>query len=118
MQRCKTRVPGSTIEPNIMAQTIPYCPICRKTRDAGLEALKSKPKSKGKGKAQWGSENEDEENEWGGGEPGIMKVRSITSSDGYGLINSRISHSLAKLLISSLMNAYSKIEKRWIYWSS
>jgi NAD-dependent histone deacetylase SIR2 len=69
-------VPGSTIEPNIMSQTIPYCPICRTTRDTELEVLKSKPKSKGTAKAQWGSESEDEENEWGGGEPGIMKVRN------------------------------------------
>jgi hypothetical protein len=59
-----------------MSQTIPYCPVCRKTRDAELEVLKSKPKSKGKAKAQWGSESEDEESEWGGGEPGIMKVRN------------------------------------------
>jgi NAD-dependent histone deacetylase SIR2 len=79
MQRCKTRVPGSTIEPNIMSQTIPYCPICRKNRDTELEAIRSKPKSKGKGKAQWGSESEDEESEWGGGEPGIMKVRDLRS---------------------------------------
>jgi hypothetical protein len=65
-----------------MSQTIPYCPICRKTRDTELEAIKSKPKSKGKAKAQWGSESEDEENGWGGGEPGIMKVRfPITSDD-------------------------------------
>jgi len=74
IQRCKTRVPGSTIEPSILSQTIPYCPICRKNRDVELEAFRAKPKSKGKGKAQWGSESENEEDEWGGGEPGIMKV--------------------------------------------
>jgi ribosomal protein L44E len=62
-----------------MSQTIPYCPICRKKRDAELEAIKSKPKSKGKAKARRGSESEDEGDAWGGGEPGIMKVRDLHS---------------------------------------
>ena len=62
-----------------MSQTIPHCPICSKSREAELERKASrKPNGKGKGKAKWGSDSEDDddENEWGGGEPGIMKVRS------------------------------------------
>jgi NAD-dependent histone deacetylase SIR2 len=60
-----------------MSQTVPFCPICRKNRDVELQTLKSKSKSNGKGKGKasgWGSESDEEESEWGGGEPGIMKV--------------------------------------------
>ncbi|OCF30402.1 NAD-dependent histone deacetylase SIR2 [Kwoniella heveanensis BCC8398] len=78
--RCKTRVPGQTIEPYIMAQKIPFCGTCRQQRDAELEIKRAqkqaKKKSKGKAKASWDDEDEDEtgeEDEWGGGEPGIIK---------------------------------------------
>ncbi|KAK8847568.1 hypothetical protein IAR55_005427 [Kwoniella newhampshirensis] len=79
--RCKTRVPGPTIEPYIMAQKVPYCGTCRETRDRGLEIRRARKeaakKSKLKGKAkEWdsGSEEEDSDgSEWGGGEPGIIK---------------------------------------------
>ncbi|KAK4688847.1 hypothetical protein P7C73_g1254, partial [Tremellales sp. Uapishka_1] len=76
LQRCKTRVPGPTIEPYIMSSQIPYCGTCRSARDAEIElAQKAKGKGKGKAKAtQWGSDSEEEdETGWGGGEPGIMK---------------------------------------------
>ncbi|WVF69606.1 hypothetical protein IAT40_004384 [Kwoniella sp. CBS 6097] len=78
--RCKTRVPGQTIEPYIMSQQIPYCGTCRKQRDAEVEIKRAqkalKKKSKGKGKASWDDDDDDEdseEDEWGGGEPGIIK---------------------------------------------
>lgn len=80
-QRCKTRVPGKAIEPHIMSQTIPFCDLCRATRAEELArsqaAKKARRKAKGKGKAPgWGSSGSEssEEDEWGGGEPGIMKV--------------------------------------------
>ncbi|WVQ79889.1 hypothetical protein IAT38_001989 [Cryptococcus sp. DSM 104549] len=82
--RCKTRVPGRTIEPFIMAQQIPYCGPCREKCAAEREARRAyrakmkKAKGKGKGKANgWDDEDDDEEDEsddeWGGGEPGIIK---------------------------------------------
>ncbi|ORY20906.1 DHS-like NAD/FAD-binding domain-containing protein [Naematelia encephala] len=80
--RCRTRVPGQTIEPYILSSQIPYCGICRTQRDAELEAIKvykaQRRKEKGKGRAtDWGSGNdtgESDEDEWGRGEPGIMKA--------------------------------------------
>ncbi|OXG14401.1 NAD-dependent histone deacetylase SIR2 [Cryptococcus neoformans Tu259-1] len=84
--RCKHRVPGRTIEPYIMSQQIPYCGSCREicaaereARRAYREKLKKlKAKAKGKSKAdEWddGDDDEDDESadEWGGGEPGIIK---------------------------------------------
>ncbi|WWD21658.1 hypothetical protein CI109_106144 [Kwoniella shandongensis] len=81
--RCKTRVPGPTIEPYIMAQKVPYCGACREARDQEIEARRKQreaaKKSKGKGKARaWGNGDDDDdedsdESEWGGGEPGIIK---------------------------------------------
>jgi len=81
-QRCKTRVPGPTIEPYIMSSQIPYCGTCRQKRDAELEIQKgmkaARKKAKSKGKATgWGDgsdESDEDEDEWGGGLPGIMKV--------------------------------------------
>ncbi|WVR04783.1 hypothetical protein IAU60_001795 [Kwoniella sp. DSM 27419] len=76
--RCKTRVPGANIEPHIMAQKVPYCGLCKAKRQAELDA-KAKAdtlskKTKGKGKAKWDNDSmTDETDEWGGGEPGIMK---------------------------------------------
>ncbi|WVQ98238.1 hypothetical protein IAU59_005361 [Kwoniella sp. CBS 9459] len=85
--RCKTRVPGQTIEPYIMSQQIPFCGSCRQQRDSEIElrrvqkqaAKKLNGKGKGKSKAtgaSWDDEDDDdesEEDEWGGGEPGIIK---------------------------------------------
>lgn len=78
--RCKAKLPGSAIEEYIMEQRIPYCPTCREVRDKEIEAIKayrasvkkSRPKSKAQG---WdsGEESEEEIDEWGGGEPGIIK---------------------------------------------
>ena len=80
-QRCKTRVPGQTIEPYIMSSQIPYCGTCRQKRETELVAIKdykaASRKDKGKGKAKgWGSGTDDssEVDEWGGGDPGIIKV--------------------------------------------
>lgn len=86
-QRCKRRVPGSEIEPFIMSQTVAACPVCQHAREeelARLAAIKdakrqSKTKAKGKGRAHgWGSgsdsDSDTEEDGWGGGEPGLMKV--------------------------------------------
>jgi NAD-dependent histone deacetylase SIR2 len=66
-----------------MASQIPYCGSCRQEREAELLAIKAnkeeRRKAGGKGKAKgWGSGSESEEDEvdeWGGGEPGIIKVR-------------------------------------------
>ncbi|TYJ55473.1 hypothetical protein B9479_003863 [Cryptococcus floricola] len=83
--RCKTRHPGRFIEPHIMAQTIPYCEPCkaqcaqehaaRKTYKEQLKKLKAKANGKGKASA-WEQEESDDESgdEWGGGEPGIIKA--------------------------------------------
>ncbi|WRT64600.1 uncharacterized protein IL334_001533 [Kwoniella shivajii] len=75
--RCKTRVPGQTIEPHIMSQQVPYCGSCRTKRDEEINRKKEMKKGKGKAKAkaQWDDNDDDdsEEDEWGGGEPGIIK---------------------------------------------
>ncbi|TXT04894.1 hypothetical protein VHUM_03977 [Vanrija humicola] len=77
--RCKTRHDGSKIEPYIMSQTIPYCETCREERNAEIAAIKAyraSVKGKGKGKASaWDDDSDDEEeiDEWGRGEPGIIK---------------------------------------------
>lgn len=73
-----------------MSQQIPYCGSCREicaaereARRAYREKLKKlKAKAKGKSKAdEWddGDDDEDDESadEWGGGEPGIIKVSRI-----------------------------------------
>lgn len=63
-----------------MSSQIPFCGICREERDKEVSRIKahkeSKSKDKGKGKAKgWESESDSEPmGEWGGGEPGIMKV--------------------------------------------
>ena len=79
-QRCKTRVPGQTIEPFIMSSQIAYCGSCRQHCDAELALIRdhklARRKAKGKVKATWDGESEsgsNEEDEWGGAEPGIMK---------------------------------------------
>lgn len=59
-----------------MRQEVPKCSVCRAEREAARAYEKSasaKGKPKVKGGMIWGDE-EEEENEWGGGEPGIMKV--------------------------------------------
>ena len=65
-----------------MSQEVPYCPKCREQRDAELELLRkareAKERAKGKGKARatyLDSDSEDDVDEWGGGLPGIIKVR-------------------------------------------
>ncbi|KAI9636209.1 DHS-like NAD/FAD-binding domain-containing protein [Dioszegia hungarica] len=73
--RCRRRVPGTDIEGEIMRQEVPKCSVCRAEREAARAYEKSasaKGKPKVKGGMIWGDE-EEEENEWGGGEPGIMK---------------------------------------------
>lgn len=86
LKRCRTRVPGQTIEPYIMSQQIPYCGPCRQQRDAELAAIKdaesTRKRDKGKGRAKgWGSgsdsADEEEADEWGGGPPGIIKVSRV-----------------------------------------
>lgn len=84
-QRCKTKMPGSAIEPFIMAQQIPWCEPCGKERAeeiarikarmAELKALKAKSKKKSNG--GWDDDDDDEFDSddipaWQG-EPGIIK---------------------------------------------
>lgn len=67
-----------------MALEIPYCGRCRETRQAELALLRDRRAkanaSKGKGKAkatEWDDDLDDDDmelSEWGGGEPGIIKV--------------------------------------------
>lgn len=59
-----------------MRQQVPKCGRCEEERAAARAYVKSLG-GKGKGKAHnlWDDADEDEEDEWGGGEPGIMKVR-------------------------------------------
>ena len=87
LQRCKTRVPGQTIEPYIMSKTIPYCEPCllvqqeeaarrQAIKDARRKAKKGKSKASGWGSGS-GSESDGEEDKWGGGEPGIIKVSCV-----------------------------------------
>lgn len=74
--RCKAKLPGSAIEEYIMEQRIPYCPTCREVRDTEIAAIKDyrarvkrrKPTSKA-----WEEDSDDEIDEWGDGEPGIIK---------------------------------------------
>lgn len=79
LQRCKTQVPGQTIEPFIMSSRIPFCGPCRQQRNDDVAKIRqykaSQRKSKGKKpKTSWDVETESsEEDEWGNGEPGIMK---------------------------------------------
>jgi hypothetical protein len=61
-----------------MTQTVPYCEPCRESRKREIAMITS---NKGKGKAKvnnwsavFGDEDDEEEDEWGGGEPGIIKV--------------------------------------------
>jgi hypothetical protein len=59
-----------------MRQEVPKCSVCRAEREAAKAYEKSasaKGKPKARGGMLWGDE-EEEETEWGGGEPGIMKV--------------------------------------------
>lgn len=62
-----------------MSQTIPYCETCREERNAEIAAIKAyraSLKGKGKGKAsEWddSDDDDDEIDEWGRGEPGIIK---------------------------------------------
>lgn len=78
--RCKTRVPGPTIEPFIMRQEVPVCAICKAAREEEVR-LRKAARRKGKGKAPtatWSDDDEDEpDGEWGFGEPGILKVRRL-----------------------------------------
>lgn len=87
-------MPGRTVEPYIMSQEIPYCGSCsekcaaeREARKAYREKLKKlKAKTKGSGKAnEWddGDEEDDDESadQWGGGEPGIIKVSRLTCDE-------------------------------------
>jgi NAD-dependent histone deacetylase SIR2 len=70
-----------------MSQSVPYCQPCRQSRNLELEQIKAEKaarrKAKGKGRAKgWGSgsdagSSDEEEGEWGKGEPGIMKVGLI-----------------------------------------
>ncbi len=59
-----------------MSSQIPYCGSCRQQRDAEPaiteEHKAARRKTKCKTQAAWESES-DEEDEWGAGEPGIMK---------------------------------------------
>jgi hypothetical protein len=70
------------------------------------------------------SDESDEEDEWGGGEPGIMKVSLALVLNPYlsrlilMTIYSPILHSSARRWITNSTSAYSKIEKRWICSSS
>lgn len=64
-----------------MSSSIPYCGECRQRREAEIAAKKAvkegKRKDKGKGRANgWGSgsDESEEDDEWAGGLPGIMKV--------------------------------------------
>lgn len=64
-----------------MSSQIPYCGPCRQARNTESVAIRSykaaRRKGKGKAKADWddGATDTDsgEDDEWGGGEPGIMK---------------------------------------------
>ena len=64
-----------------MSQTIPWCPKCRKERDAEIEAIKEyraalkRAKGKGKKKAEWDDDDDDDDEipAWSG-EPGIIKA--------------------------------------------
>jgi NAD-dependent histone deacetylase SIR2 len=59
-----------------MASKIPYCNDCRERRDAKSVKKKDKGKGKAQNKTRWGQDDheDEDENDWGGGEPGIMKV--------------------------------------------
>ncbi|ORX34063.1 DHS-like NAD/FAD-binding domain-containing protein [Kockovaella imperatae] len=71
--RCKTRVPGKTIEPYIMSQQIPFCGTCRQARDVEIaarqERKEAKKRGKGKGKVkatEWDDDSDSSEiSEWG-----------------------------------------------------
>lgn len=82
------RVPGKEIEPYVMASEVPQCPVCVEQREkdkARRQAEKASKKAKGKASsssAAWGygddADYDDDQyayDEWGGGEPGIMKAR-------------------------------------------
>lgn len=78
--RCKTRVPGPSIEPYIMRQEVPVCGTCRQARDEEIVERKAmRARAKGKAKAGWdadgqdGDESDDDQG-WGYGPPGIIKV--------------------------------------------
>lgn len=73
-----------------MSQEIPYCGSCsekcaaeREARKAYREKLKKlKAKTKGSGKAnEWDDDDDEDDDEsadqWGGGEPGIIKVSRL-----------------------------------------
>ena len=72
-----------------MSKTIPYCEPCVLSRQEEVNRIKAlkeerRKAKKGKGKATgWGSGSEsedgDEEDKWGGGEPGIIKVGCFKS---------------------------------------
>ena len=63
-----------------MSSRIPYCGSCQQKCQAEIAAKRAKKaarrNAKGKAKAEWDSDGSDggDEDEWGGGEPGIMKV--------------------------------------------
>lgn len=118
--RCRTRVPGPSIEPYIMRQEVPICGICRKARDEEIAERRAiKARTKGKGKANWDGEEDDSDDDqgWGYGLPGIMKVstrcmRSLPRSE---LTRSPTSPSLARRWIQSSTRASLLTEKWWTY---
>jgi hypothetical protein len=66
-----------------MRQEVPVCGICRKARDEEIAERKAvKARVKGKGKAGWEGEDGESDDElgWGHGLPGIMKVRTSSST--------------------------------------
>ena len=106
-----------------MDQSVPYCSTCKQQREAQLATIQElRRKRKGKGKAKaWMSDDEssEEEDEWGGGEPGIIKVCSreceICSPANR---CSPTSHSLVKRSIRLSIDVCTKIERRWTCSSS
>jgi hypothetical protein len=65
-----------------MRQEVPRCEKCEAERIAAKAYRPSLASSaKAKGRMNWDGEDEDDGDEWEGGEPGIMKVRYIPCLD-------------------------------------
>lgn len=70
--QCRQRVPGSTIEADILGHKVPLCKVCNVMPSVPIKPKKKKL-SKKKAKGQWDSEDEDE-SDGPVYPPGIMKV--------------------------------------------
>ncbi|KAF5316465.1 hypothetical protein D9619_006597 [Psilocybe cf. subviscida] len=69
--QCRQRVPGSTIEADILGHKVPLCKVCNAVPSVPIKPKKKKL-SKKKAKGQWDSEDEDE-SDGPVYPPGIMK---------------------------------------------